>query len=113
MHEQEDWLRDRDLTIAEQQAWGVLERRLVAEGVTGVDEILAYDVERLRRRGMRAMTDSVVALVLGIGFVVVGLRLIGLPVSAIAIVGTSLGLGFALTTMLVRLFGLSHEVSSN
>jgi uncharacterized membrane protein len=105
VHEQEDRPHDRGLTIAEQQAWCVIERRLVAEGVTGADEILAFDVARMRRHAAHAMTDSVIALVLGVGFLVLGLRLVGLPLTAIAIVGLSLGLGVVLATALLRLLG--------
>ena len=105
MMDRDDWLTDRDLTVAEQQAWCVLERRLVAEGVTGADELLAADVYRMRRRATRAMSDSFLALVVGVVFIAAGLTMVGLPIMAIALVGLSLGLGVVVACLLIRALG--------
>jgi len=105
MMDRDDWLGDRGLTIAEQQAWCVLERRLVAEGVTGESELMAADVYLMRRRATRAMSDSLLALLIGVIFIGAGLTMVGLPIMAIALVGLSLGLGVVVACLLIRALG--------
>jgi hypothetical protein len=94
--------QDDELTIVERQAWNQIERRLVADGVTGAGALVVHQVQNMRRHALRTTATGLLVLSGGLVLMAAHVETVSLQVTGVGVLVLSVGFGVVVATSLLR-----------